>query len=90
MLVAGLLGRVVTRTSSRQDIGPRELSVLIISAPDLDAEAWERHATVSDPSGSPATKWLWELVRQRSQEEKSKFLHLVRIRAAYRQAASAR
>ena len=44
----------------------------------------------TDPSGSLAVMWLWVLVRQMSQEEKSKLLHLVRIRAAYRRATSAR
>jgi len=38
----GPLGRAVTRTSSRQDIEPRELLVLIVRTLDLDAEAWER------------------------------------------------
>lgn len=58
-------------------ITPRELSVLISGAQDLDPDSWREYSDPGEDGDgeTPLHEWFWDVVNDMSQEDRSLLLH---------------
>lgn len=59
----------------RVGITPRELSVLISGAQDLDPDLWREYSDPGENGETPLHEWFWDVVHEMCQEDRCLLLH---------------